>query len=176
MGLDSIKWREFIIGEIFEVKATASGIDKNKLNGKKGNYPYITRSEKSNGIDDFIAKQERYNLNKANVITIGLDTQTAFYQNDSFYTGQNIQILKHNRLNKYNALFTINILKSFMEKLSWGGNGATLTRLKNDKILLPTDSKGNPNWDFMESYMKDLEKKHLEKIVAYYKTAFHKAL
>lgn len=166
--LENIKWKEFVIGEIFEIKATSSGIDKNKLNGKKGNYPYITRSDKINGIDDFIDKQDEYKYNKANVITIGLDTQTAFYQNNAFYTGQNIQILKNNQLNEYNAFFVIVELKKFMEKFNWGGNGATLTRLKRGKILLPTDSKGNLNWQFMKSYIKNIEKKYIKKILNYY--------
>ncbi|HDZ5085045.1 TPA: restriction endonuclease subunit S [Campylobacter jejuni] len=168
LKLESIKWKEFVIGEIFEVRATLSGIDKNKLNGKKGIYPYITRSDKTNGVDSFIAKQDVYHYNEANVITIGLDTQTAFYQSDKFYTGQNIQILTYKELNKYNALFIIILLKKLMEKFSWGGNGATLARLKRGKIILPIDSNGNPDYKFMESYMKAIEKEHLEKITAYY--------
>ncbi len=170
LKLENIKWKEFVVGEIFEVRATLSGIDKNKLNGKKGNYPYLTRSDKINGIDSFIAKQDAYHYDKANVITIGLDTQTAFYQSNKFYTGQNIQILTYKELNKYNALFIIILLKKLMEKFSWGGNGATLTRLKRGKIILPIDSKGNPHYVFMEAYMRAIEKKHLEKIVAFYRS------
>lgn len=172
--LENVKWKEFTIGEIFEIKATLSGIDKNKLNGKKGNYPYITRSDKTNGIDDFIDKQNGYKSNEANVITIGLDTQTAFYQNSIFYTGQNIQILKNDQLNKYNAFFIIVELKKFMEKFNWGGNGATLARLKRGKILLPIDPKGNLNWQFMESYIKDLELKKLKNIKDYYQKKLYK--
>ncbi|ECK1947468.1 hypothetical protein FQV93_02010 [Campylobacter lari] len=168
LNLENIKWKEFIIGEIFEVKATLSGIDKNKLNGKKGTYPYITRSDKINGIDSFIAKQDVYHYNESNVITIGLDTQTAFYQSDKFYTGQNIQILTYKELNKYNALFIIILLKKLMEKFSWGGNGATLARLKRGKIILPIDSKGSPDYKFMETYMQAIEKEYLEKITSYY--------
>ncbi|CBG39777.1 restriction endonuclease subunit S [Helicobacter mustelae] len=166
--LELMQWREFVVGEIFEVKATKNGIDKNKLNGKKGKFPYITRTENQNGIDDFIAEQENYLKNESNVIIIGLDTQTAFYHNSEFYTGQNIQILKNTNLNKHNALFMIQALKNLMTKFNWGGNGATLTRLKRGKILLPIDSKGEPNYTFMESFMRDLESKHLQKILAYY--------
>ena len=40
----------------------------------------------------FVGNQsERYCMDNGNVITIGLDTQTVFYQPTSFYTGQNIQ-------------------------------------------------------------------------------------
>ena len=168
LALQELQWSEFRIEDIFDITATLSGIDKNKLNGKKGQYPYITRTDKQNGIDDFIAMQNNYKLNQGNVITIGLDTQTAFYQKTPFYTGQNIQILSNEKLNMYNALFILKPLKMLMEKFSWGSNGATLTRLKRSIILLPIDSKGQPHWDFMESFMKDLESKHIQKILAYY--------
>ncbi len=62
----------------------------------------------------------------------------------------------------------IQALRNLMTKFNWGGNGATLTRLKRGKILLPIDSKGNPNYAFMESFMKNLEQKHLRKIIKYY--------
>lgn len=103
-----------------------------------------------------------------------MDTQTAFYQNNIFYTGQNIQILKNNQLNKYNAFFVIVELKKFMEKFNWGGNGATLTRLKRGKILLPIDSKGNPNWQFMEDYIKDIEYKKIKDIMVYHQRKLQK--
>lgn len=31
-----------------------------------------------------------------------------------------------------------------MEKFNWGGNGATLIRLRRSKLLLPTNKKTNP--------------------------------
>lgn len=131
-SLESLQWGEFVVSEIFEVKATKNGIDKNKLSGKKGKIQYITRTENQNGIDDFIAEQENHLKNESNVIIIGLDTQTAFYHNSKFYTGQNIQILKNVNLNQYNALFMIQALRNLMTKFNWGGNGATLTRLKKE--------------------------------------------
>ena len=84
---------------VFEVSSTKSGIDKNKLNTEIGDVPYITRSDIQNGINSFITDNQSsmYSKNKGNVITIGLDTQTVFYQNNDFFTGQNIQILKNKK-------------------------------------------------------------------------------
>ncbi|MBS9782175.1 MAG: hypothetical protein KGV43_00015 [Arcobacter sp.] len=56
-----------------------------------------------------------------NVISIGLDTQTVFYQNSKFYTGQNIQILSNQNLNYENAMFIIPLLKIQRQKFSGGG-------------------------------------------------------
>ena len=98
-----VEWKEFVIGEIFNIYSTSSGIDKNKLTGKTGLLPYITRTDRNNGYDTFIGEQPKYSADKGNVITIGLDTQTVFYQKTAFYTGQNIQILEFDELNEYHS-------------------------------------------------------------------------
>ncbi len=162
MDLKNISWSEFVFEDIFNINSTKSGIDKNKLNNNKGNFPYITRSDKTNAIDFFIGTQEqKYKIDNGNVITIGLDTQTVFYQAHSFYTGQNIQVLSNDFLNYFSAQFIIPLIKKQMEKFNWGGNGATLTRLKRSKILLPTNSEGNPDYTFMEQYMQHKENEKL---------------
>ncbi len=44
-----------------------------------------------------------------------------------------------------------------MQKFNWGGNGATLGRLKRSKILLPVTPDGTPDYAFMENYMRAVE-------------------
>lgn len=162
--LNQKEWGEFVFENIFKIYSTSSGIDKNKLVNIRGKFPYITRSEKTNGIDFFIGIQnEKYAQDKKNVITVGLDTQTVFYQAHSFYTGQNIQILSNDKLNYFNSQFLIPLIKIQMKKFNWGGNGATLTRLKRSKIVLPANQKGEPDYHYMENYIKKLEHNKLSK-------------
>ena len=71
-------------------------------------------------------------------------------------------------INRYTGLFVASILCRFKEKYSFG-YGRTENRLKNDRILLPTNSKGEPNWEFMENYMKQIEQKQIQKSEKYYK-------
>lgn len=166
--LKEVEWSEFVLGKIFNIKATKSSIDKNKIRTGKGVTPYITRSEKSNGIDFFVCEQEqKYIKDNKNVITIGLDTQTVFYQPHEFYTGQNIQILANQNLNGLNAKFLIPLIKKQLEKFSWGGNGATLSRLRRSKIILPVNASNEPDYDFMERYIRRKEQVQLEKYRAY---------
>lgn len=163
MKLTDRDWKEFFIGGeqgIFDISSTCSGIDKNKLTNVDNNkiIPYITRTDIQNGVNMFIGTSQdyRYQINKGNVITIGLDTQTVFYQPHDFFTGQNIQILSNLKLNQLNALFIIPLLKVQLKKLNWGGNGATLGRLLRIKIMLPiTPTTGNPDWDFMQNYSQE---------------------
>lgn len=169
-ALKDREWREFVFGDVFDIQATSSGIDKKKLFGGVGNVPYLTRTDNNNGIDGFVEPQGASSLDEGNVITIGLDTQTVFYQESSFYTGQNIQVVRHKKLDKHNALFIIRAIKILVQKFSWGSNGATLTRLRRGKLFLPIQSDGTPDWKFMSAFMQQVEQETLGKALQFFKS------
>lgn len=170
-----IKWSEFVFEDVFTINSTRSGIDKNKLKITNGRLPYITRTDKNNAIDFFISDQDKkYGVDKGNVITVGLDTQTVFYQSHNFYTGQNIQIISSENLNFYNAQFLIPLIKMQLEKFNWGGNGATLTRLRRSKIILPSNKNNKPDFIFMESFMRKKEHEKLQKFKKFLSTRINK--
>ena len=158
LKLTDREWRVFVFGQEFSIASTSSSIDRKKLVEGDGIYPYITRSDNWNGVDSFVCSQDGYKMDEGNVITIGLDTQTVFYQPSSFYTGQNIQVVRHPKLNRHNALFVIRAIKKLVQKFSWGSYGATLTRLKRSRIYLPITPDGTPDWAFMSAYMRQEEK------------------
>ncbi|WP_411158732.1 restriction endonuclease subunit S [Enterococcus faecalis] len=158
--LEEVEWGEFNLNDadLFSLYSTKSGIDKINLdyNGECI-FPFITRSEKDNGLNDLVPNQIKP-LNEGNTISIGLDTQTVFYQPNNYYTGQNIQVLSNTLLNKEIALFVIPMLKIQLQNLSWGGSGATLSRLKAKRILLPITKDRTPDWNYMEQYIVNIIK------------------
>ncbi len=152
-----IKWKSFPLTDdegVFNITSTNSGIDSInlKLEGT-AKYPYITRTGNNNGIQFFIPKQNKP-LNPGNTISLGLDTQTVFYQPFDYYTGQNIQVLSNVNLDKYSAVFLIPLIKKQLENLNWGGNGATLGRLAVKQIMLPINDNGEIHWEYMRTHMK----------------------
>jgi hypothetical protein len=149
------------MSKIFTIHSTSSSIDKIKLKDGVGNYPYITRTDTNNGINDWISSQTDYSIDDGNCITVGLDTQTAFYQSAPFYTGQNIQIFRNENLNGDNAQFLIPLIRNAMSMFSWGGNGATLTRLRRSKIMLPATEENNPDWAYMTEYGRKLKEQQI---------------
>lgn len=167
--LSNLTWKEFVFGDEFSITATGSGIDKNKLIKGEGENPYITRTDCLNGIDGFIPEQvSKYRMDEGNVITIGLDTQTVFYQPKAFYTGQNIQIIRHPQLDKHNAMFLIVAIQKLVERFSWGSYGATLTRLRKSRIYLPANQDGEPDFAFMSSFMQQVEQDILSTTLSYF--------
>lgn len=173
-SIQDIEWKPFSIGgsnSIVRISSTASGIDKNKLivDSEQQNIPYITRSEKNNGVSSFVQMKQRnnYKLNLGDSITIGLDTQTVFFQPHNFYTGQNIQVVDEGGVNKFTSFFLALSIKKQLSLLNWGGNGATLGRLSKKKILLPVTSSGEPDYAFMEQYAKNIYRKKIEEYLDY---------
>ena len=121
-------------------------------------------------MDIFVTEQPlRYKMDEGNVITIGLDTQTVFYQPTSFYTGQNIQIIRHAELDRYNAMFLIVAIKKLVERFSWGSYGATLTRLRKSRIYLPATDQGEIDFARMAAYMKAVERDILDTTLKVFK-------
>lgn len=157
--LNISSWNKFKIGDLFQIYSSKNCLDQNKIiinDNLERKYNYITRKDTNNGIHSKICMQLT-KINFGNCLTIGLDTQTIFYQSDDFYTGQNIHILRINNGNKYHYFFLMSILRKKIKELySWGGNGLTLSRLKNNVIQLPTNNEGDPDWEYMEQYIKSL--------------------
>ena len=127
---------------------------------QEGNIPYITRSAKNNGLSNFVSnfdirKNEDYELNDENCITIGAEGVYAFYQDEKFISGVKVYILNNYKLNIYNAMFLITILNEIDYKYSYG-RARTKQRIENEEILLPQNKKGNVDWEYMENYIKSL--------------------
>lgn len=168
-SLANLNWKEFVFGKEFDISATRSGIDKIKLITGEGQTPYITRTDVRNGIDSFVpAQSSKYRMDEGNVITIGLDTQTVFYQPTAFYTGQNIQVIRHPKLDRYNAMFLIVAIKKLVERFSWGSYGATLTRLRKSRIYLPANENGEIDFEYMSSFMRQHEDESIKIALQYF--------
>ncbi|KSU53358.1 hypothetical protein AS181_22075 [Gordonia sp. SGD-V-85] len=142
------------------MNASAAFYDKSKLSTDgDAVYPFVSRTRAKNGIDGFCPIQAKP-PEPGNAITIGLDTQTVTFQPASFYTSQNIQVLRHPQLNDMNGPILATLIAGQMARFSWGGNGATLGRLRKTLIMVPvvTNDSGDAvvDWDGMTDLGKEL--------------------
>lgn len=144
----------FKLSDIFEIK-TSKCIHENGLKQGAGTIPYVTRTSLNNGISKFVCSQRIEKLNPGNVITVGMDTQTVFYQKQNFYCGRDILSLSNTIMNQYIGIFIVGILDQIVKKKFSYGYCASLTRIKNLEIKLPSTPDGNPDWEFMESYIRE---------------------
>lgn len=154
-----VKWGEFKLKDVFIVQSYQKRFDANKVHIlSSGKYPYIVRTAQNNGQRGFIEEDIVY-LNDGNTISFGQDTATAFYQKQPYFTGDKIKVLKakDNRFNRSNALFFSTAITKAFSTFAWGQSSFSEEILKQQTIQLPITVDGEINFDFISSFIAELE-------------------
>lgn len=159
--VDISSWRSFTINSLFDV---VKGTRLTKADMKDGTIRFIGASAMNNGITAYISNKEK--IHPKNTITISYNGSVgeAFYQDDQFWASDDVNVLYPKfKMNFHIAMFLIPILKAagrryaFIDK--WKKED-----MEKDCILLPVDNDGNPDWVYMEAYIKELELSSKEKL------------
>lgn len=150
ISLNFDNWKKFKVNDIFYC-STTKALDINEA--EEGKIPYITRSAVNNGLSGYYGNEEY--INDGNCITIGAEGRVAFYQKDNFIAGIKVYTLRNKELNKYNALFISTILNQKIDLYNYG-RARILDKIKDESIYLPINENGNPDYAFMEKYIKQL--------------------
>ena len=172
--MQQVKWAEFELQELFEVKTSKKRFDANKVKIENIGYPYVVRTATNNGIKGCLNEDEEY-LNEGNTISFGQDTVTMFYQEKPYFTGDKIKILKPKlaSFNKKNAQFFIPIMIRAFSSFSWGSSSFSEKIIKSRKLSLPIKPNSNLaklaqiDFDFMENFISQLEAFRLSQLEAY---------
>ena len=168
--LQSVKWGEYRLGELFEINPYKKKFDANKVTILEcGKYPYIVRISNDNGCKGFINEEKQY-LNEGNTLSFGQDTATVFYQKRPYFTGDKIKILKckDGRFNEANAHFFVAAIIKAFSSFSWGTSSYSVDVIENQIIKLPTKNS-QIDFDFMEDFIAELEAESIVKLAAYLK-------
>ena len=170
MRLNDREWREFRIEELFDICLSKGDNQANLLN--IGNIPLVSAGSVNNGICKYIKNGDGISqIFNGNIITVDMFGKI-FYQPYKFYSvshGRINMLIPKIFLNKHILLFFVNILeKRFDGKYSFA-NMCSKKRLEREKILLPTTPQGDPDYEFMENYIKELMSKKRQKYIEYVK-------
>lgn len=157
--IDTSAWKEFKLSELFDVKNSKSISDKRGLDfDEKNPYDFIGRTPVNNGIQGKIVKQdfEPNNENTFSVTQIG--EKLCLFRDNKWYACQNIFLLTPLYPELITAKFFIccvvtNTLKAVFGEDAYSSY-PTKDTLSDMVVKLPATSDGQPNWDYMESYMK----------------------
>ncbi|EMF2449841.1 restriction endonuclease subunit S, partial [Campylobacter upsaliensis] len=166
------KWREFKLGELFEVSSSKKIFHANQItiyNDEIPNsYPYVVRSTRNNGVRGYLCENRKY-LNPANTLSFAQDTFSVFYQEKPYFTGNKVKVLtpKFKPFTKIHALFFASIYQKVLETFTWGV-GSTEDDIKDIVISLPVLNE-QIAFNYMESYIKELEAERLQELEAYLK-------
>lgn len=124
----------------------------------------------NNGQRGYIDEDESF-LNDGNTISFGQDTATMYYQEKPYFTGDKIKILKpkYSRFNKNNAQFFLAAMRRAFNSFAWGSSSFNVDIIENQNVLLPITEDKDINFDFMESFVAELESERVAELSAYLK-------
>ena len=150
--LNKTNFKEFNLSKLFTVRGSKKSFTKNEIS--YGEYLYVTTSNKNNGVT---CTSNMFTEN-GNVITFDNATNgKAFYQESKFVGSDHVEVIEpiDFELNKYTALFFTSILN--LQVFRYGfGRKRSQTRIRQEKLFLPVNKNGEPNFNFMEDYIKSL--------------------
>lgn len=166
--LRTVKWGEYKLGDLFEVVSYKKRFDANKVKIiENGGHPYIVRQSTENGKKGNIDEPIKY-LNPGNTISFGQDTATMFYQEKPYFTGDKIKILKpkYVKFSKNNAQFFLSAMRKAFCSFTWGSSRFNVETLKKQIVSLPIKNNGSINFEFMESFIAELEAERVAELEA----------
>ena len=144
------RWKRFRIKDIF---VQERGKEKAPKQNDDGDCPLIQETNFNNGLDRYVKPTKIF---KKNAITISINyAQNVFFQESDFCASVNIAIIRNSHLNQYNGLFICSILQKKHANYDYT-NKISKEKINEEEIFLPVDSSGNPDWDYMENYIKEL--------------------
>ena len=165
LPLNEKEWKPFFLTELF------SKIQRGKRlktqNHLLGTMPYVSSSALCNGVDNFISNTERVRifsdcLSLANSGSVG----SSFYEPFDFVASDHITHLKNEKFNKFHYLFIASITNRLSQKYNFNREINDM-RISREKILLPVDDHGNPDYGYMEQYAKNLMLKKRKQYLDY---------
>lgn len=155
-ALDEKEWKEFRIGELFEVSRPKA---RNKDDYDMGDIPFVASGAINNGVMKCCKTCEGEQLDAGNCITVSPVDGSSFYQPTDFLgrggAGSSILMLRNDDLNLYRGEFMARMIQQTCSKYNYGHMG-NKDSIKRERVMLPVDDVGEPDYAYMEQYAKNI--------------------
>lgn len=163
---ENITWKNFKIIELFNYER---GTRLTKGHRISGDIPLITAGESNLGVKEFIGNESQKIF--SNAITIDMFCN-CFVHISPFCCDDNILVLTaKGQMSKYHLMFISAIIGKCKPQYGYGKQ-YRIGSLEKHYITLPTlDSK--INFSFMETFIKAIEKQHIETICKFWETKLY---
>lgn len=169
LSLRDKKWHPFAMTDLFEHFVGGKGKGRNHLTEvTEGGTPYIGATNRNNGVLCFVQPQD----NSASLIQPGNcigfirngdgSAGYAIYKAAPFISTSDVMYGYAQWINKWTGLFFVTAQDQIKSKYSHGHKRSP-ERLKRDKVMLPINELGGPDWQFMEDYIRERETIQIER-------------
>lgn len=154
MKLSDREWKDFAVPYVFQ--NIQRGKRLKKADHILGIVPYVSSTANNNGVDAYIeaTKGTRVFENCISLANSG-SVGTAFYEPFAFVASDHVTSLKRENTSQYVYLFLTAVLEQQKSNFDFNREINDL-RIKKMRIMLPVDDNDEPDYQFMEDYMKEL--------------------
>lgn len=154
LDFDVKDWKEYSMEELFVFE---KGKRLTKADIIPGNINFLGAISENNGVREKIEADVFW---KPNCITVNYNGSVgeAFYQAVPFWASDDVNVLYAKEfweMNKYIAMFLITVIKADKYRFGYGRKW-TIEKMKDTRIKLPALSDGQPDFSYMEKYIKSL--------------------
>jgi len=158
--LQDKEWKEFSIDEIAIIGAGKRLTKADMLHGDK---PFVGSTDSQNGITAFVSNtNQSEDFNVLGVNYNGSVVENFYHPYKALFSDDVKRLsLKNIEGNKYLYLFIKSSILKQKDKYQYAYK-FNEKRLKRQKILLPIDEESEPDYEYMEQYMKNMEHKKLK--------------
>lgn len=159
LNVDTWKW--FKLGDLFSFE---KGKCSNSDDLEEGNeIPYIGAKKTENGVMKYVRCDKKLISRKNCICFICQGAGSNGYQNyfdvDTIQTTSNMLGYNEN-LTPNIGMFIVAVCD--LERFKWCFGRGRAPNLEKQKIKLPADKNGNPDWEYMENYIKKLRNRERE--------------
>ncbi len=159
--MDTRTWKNFRICDIFHVKNAHSILWKD-IEPDSGPYPYVTASESNNSVVTHIS-YDMSQAEEANTIMIGGKTLVVTFQEQPYFSNDShnlvLKLKQDMYRNKYVQLFLVTVLQADLGRIYSWGDSISGRSIQKDIIALPSTPQNEPDYAYMEAYMRSIEPK-----------------
>lgn len=155
---DTLAWEWFKLGGddgLFEIR---KGKRLTSDDQTSGNTPYIGAIDSNNGVSNYIGQEPTHDGNTISLSYNG-SVGEAFYQPVPYWATDDVNALylhdEYGTLTPATGLFVCTVLKHDKYRYSYGRKW-TLDNMNDTMVKLPATPEGNPDWQYMENYIKSL--------------------
>ncbi len=150
-------WKTYKIKDVFPNIVKPAVYHTREVKENPEGIPYVVRSKFNNGVKYYVERPNS-NVNPAKVISFGAENATFFYQKSEWISGRDMYYIDTRGIDEYACLFITSCLQPIAEKYSYN-YGMFPDLLKEERIKLPANKNGDPDYAFMEKYMRIVENK-----------------
>lgn len=166
-ALDEKEWKEFRLGKLFEISRPKA---RNKDHYEMGDIPFVASGATNNGVMKCCKPHMDEQLDAGNCITVSPVDGSSFYQPIDFLgrggAGSSILMLRNNNLNLFRGEFMARMVQQTCSKYSYGHMG-NKDSIKRERIMLPVNAAGEPDYEYMEQYAKNMMLKKYRQYLEY---------